>query len=397
MDTVEIVRPRNRSTTLILSHKCNLNCSYCYQKHDRRDNATMPLELAKNLLKREFGRMEPDCSLGIVLMGGEPFVDWPLLKRLCEWIFSQQWPCDYRVIVSTNGTLLTEEIKSWLSIHRKKITLGLSYDGTPVMQEANRKTSRFNVDLDFFLENWGRRGVKMTLSPETIGNLFDGLRYLHEECKMGCGYQPDTSTEENAIACNIAYGVNLGPKEYWALKGQLEKCVEWYLNGGQDYTPASILNFDFSYCPPEVNPENVHKYCGVGTAMNCYDVDGTEYPCQFFLPLTQSVESLKKLDSFDFFGNVSDPACHKCPIETLCPTCYGNNHLRNGNPFVRDKSMCPFFRLIFLANCVLQTRRLLQTEQKTKREIYTLRVIGKIYPRLLKDVKQYEAEIRLKA
>ena len=75
----------------------------------------------------------------------------------------------------------------------------------------------------------------------------------------------------------------------------------------------------------------------------------------------------------------------------MCPTCYGNNFVRTGNPFVRDKSLCPFFKLIFLANCILQTRRLLNKDaEKTDKEVYTLRIVEKIYPRLLNGIEEYE-------
>lgn len=391
MDKSEILNPNDRSVTLILSHRCNLNCSYCYQKHEKRDNSSMSLELAQELLKKEFAKVSPGGNLGIVLMGGEPLIDWSLFKSICEWIFSQEWPVSYRVVVSTNGTLITDEIKDWLRKHKDKIILGLSYDGNPNMQEANRHTGRFNIDLDFFLETWGRQGIKMTLSAETIGDLSNGLKYLHEECEMGRGYKSDIGMNENSISCNIAYGIDLGPKEYYLLKRELTKLIDYYLADGKDFTPATILNMDLSYCPPEVNPASISKYCGVGTAMSCYDTDGSYYPCQYFLPLTQPQENIERIKEFDFSGDVADPACKNCPIETLCPTCYGNNFARTGNPFVRDKSLCPFFKLIFFANCILQTRRLLKKEtEKTNKEIYTLRVVEKIYPRLLNDIEAYE-------
>ena len=391
MDEVSVNVPKDRSVTLILSHKCNLACSYCYQRAEWRDSALMSLPLAQKLLEKEFSKVPEGGSLGIVLMGGEPFVEWPLFRSLCEWILAREWPRPFRIVVSTNGTLVAGEIKDWLKRHKDRIILGLSYDGNGEMQEENRHTGQFNIDLPFFLETWGRQGVKMTLSPQTVGTLFDGLKYLHEECGMGHGFRSDTSMDENAIGCNLAYGVDFGKEDYLALKRELAKCVEWYLSDGKDYTPATILNLDLSYCPPEVNPGTVHKYCGVGTAMVCYDVDGTEYPCQFFLPLTQPVDNLRHIPEFDFAGDVGDPACRSCPIETLCPTCYGNNFLRTGNPFVRDKTLCPFFKLIFLANCILQTRRLLPKRDKTDKEIYSLRVIQKIYPRLLEEVERHEA------
>lgn len=56
--------------------------------------------------------------------------------------------------MSTNGTLLNEELKAWFSAHNKIITLALSYDGLATIQNYNRSNSSSHIDLSYFLKNW---------------------------------------------------------------------------------------------------------------------------------------------------------------------------------------------------------------------------------------------------
>ncbi|MBR4383744.1 MAG: 4Fe-4S cluster-binding domain-containing protein, partial [Selenomonadaceae bacterium] len=144
---------RRRTCMLMVTHACNLNCTYCYESHKK--NVYMDTNLAKEIISREaqfvhdsdqFDEMEID------FMGGEPFMNFPLIKSVVEWleqgVISVPWIC----FASTNGTLITDEIKAWLREHKDSINLGASYDGTGQMQSTNRGTDKYNLDLEFFHE-----------------------------------------------------------------------------------------------------------------------------------------------------------------------------------------------------------------------------------------------------
>ena len=47
---------KKKTITLFLTHKCNLNCVYCYEKY--KNDATMSFELAKNIIDEEFQKSE---------------------------------------------------------------------------------------------------------------------------------------------------------------------------------------------------------------------------------------------------------------------------------------------------------------------------------------------------
>ena len=161
---------------LIITHQCNLNCRYCYESF--KSKKAMPLEMAKEILAHEFATAEDYEGLMVDFMGGEPLVQFELLREIAEWIWSHDWPKPYILSTSTNGTLFTAESKAWFRRHAERFQVGLSLDGTPTMHRTNRGCSFQDIDLDFFLSNWPEQKVKMTVSCETLPSLAEGIIYL---------------------------------------------------------------------------------------------------------------------------------------------------------------------------------------------------------------------------
>ena len=60
--------------SLILTHQCDLACSYCYAgEKSARD---MPLEVGEQALERAFATLAPDEALHLGFFGGEPLLAW---------------------------------------------------------------------------------------------------------------------------------------------------------------------------------------------------------------------------------------------------------------------------------------------------------------------------------
>ena len=110
----------------------------------------MDTNLAKEIILKEaqFVKDSKDFDeMEIDFMGGEPFMNFPLIKEIVEWLEGGVIDIPYVCFATTNGTLLTDEIKNWLREHKQTINLGASYDGNIEMQTTNRGTGKYNVDL----------------------------------------------------------------------------------------------------------------------------------------------------------------------------------------------------------------------------------------------------------
>ncbi len=86
------------AVTFYVTHKCNLDCSYCTQKEPDVFSAELPTTETKRLLRKI--RKETDS---IVITGGEPTLR-PDIEELAEWA---RYECKFRsLLLITNGTLL---------------------------------------------------------------------------------------------------------------------------------------------------------------------------------------------------------------------------------------------------------------------------------------------------
>ena len=243
-------------------------------------------------------------------------------------------------------------MKDWWHEHAHKFYVGLSLDGTSVMQQANRGCSFSDVDLDFFLANWPSQGVKMTISPETIASLSQGIIALQKRGFL--------------LSANFAFGID------WDIPGVLEEFSSHLRLLGQHYlnTPNlkqhPLLDLRLEVALNECHPPR--RWCGTGKYMVLYDVDGTPYPCHMFTPLVLSSEESRRLTEFEFDNedSLEDPKCLNCPGCYLCPTCYGFSFKATGDPAIRDNALCKLFKVQLLENCRFQMLEL--TRQKRNYE-----------------------------
>lgn len=313
-----------RTIYLSTNVSCNLNCIYCYE--DKSSKETFDLESTKQKLATALQEVTEEGTI-IDLHGGEPFMVFPKIRELCEWLWAQNFPERFVLFATSNGTLIHGEIKEWLEKHKRQFIVGLSLDGTREMQNINRTNSFDAIDIDFIARTWPTQSVKMTISPKTLGMLADGIIFLHSK-----GFKK--------IAANLAYMVDWSPKEYLSIYArELRKLADFYLQN-PDLEKAAIFKAHF----PSILKEESYtrKWCGVGTNMCMYDIDGRAYPCHLFF---ESVCGKEKSEKAKFI-NFSDPevytsrVCRACPILPLCPTCYGSNYIERGDIGSRSMALC---------------------------------------------------------
>lgn len=165
---------------VILTAGCNLRCQYCYQndkKARRMEWETLRASLDLLLASRR-------RRLTVVFLGGEPLLEFPLLRRAVEHVRANRRPgrrVGYYLI--TNGTLVGDEETRFLI--RNRFDLQLSFDGVPVVQ-ALRGRQTFAV-LDQLLDRlreehpaYFRKRLKiaMTLTAATLPHLADSVAYF---------------------------------------------------------------------------------------------------------------------------------------------------------------------------------------------------------------------------
>lgn len=127
---------KNRMNELVLqvTQACNLSCSYCpfanktenvYQRN--HSGKKMDWETAKKSID-----LFEECSteideVSITFYGGEPFLNFPLIQKVIDYSNKLFTGKKVRYALTTNGTLLTDEIIDF--IYKNNISVMFSIDG----------------------------------------------------------------------------------------------------------------------------------------------------------------------------------------------------------------------------------------------------------------------------
>ncbi|MEZ7866120.1 MAG: radical SAM protein [Paludibacteraceae bacterium] len=338
---------KNRKTIVLqITENCNLNCLYCYQ-HTKTLKVT-DIDTLKNIIKDSFQQFPEYDELEFDFIGGEPLLFPDIIQEICEWTWAQNFKKPHIFFVTTNGTLLKPNFKSWVEKHKQEIWLGLSIDGTKEMHDKNRCNSFDKIDVDFFLRCWPIQFVKMTVSPLTLPDMAKGVIYLH---KLGFN-----------VTCNLAYGIDWGQaKNEEILEEQLKILADYYLEN-KHIVPIPLLELPLF----KLGQTQIESYCGTGTGMAAYDINGKAYPCQMFY--NTSMDKNTSLKSYDFDTlhlNYYHNCAHKVMFN-ICPLCVGMNLIENNTDYLCDKNICNLMQVHFRANAYFQTKKILQKDYQDK-------------------------------
>jgi uncharacterized protein len=354
-----------KTIMLMITYQCNLDCIYCYEK-GKRANRSMSAATAKEIIENAFVENETVCEeIEFDFMGGEPLLEFEKIKEIAEWMWRRNWSKPYILYATTNGTLLNEEMKEWFTPHKERIVLGLSYDGNAQMQNQNRSLSAHKIDLDYFITTWPFQPFKMTISKETVGNICDGITFLH-------------SKGMHQIHANLAFGLDWTDETLNLFTQQLVLLIDFYVVHSE-LERVSLLNLDVTTI---FQKTDAPKYCGTGSGTELIDTDGKHYPCHIISPVTLSNEQLEQVNGVNFSDRscFANEVCETCMLVNTCPNCYGMNLLHTGDLKNRFPVLCKGFIIQFMANCKLQAKLLANKTDLTEKEkkvAYALTIINK--------------------
>ena len=129
-----------KAMCLHIAHDCNLGCKYCFAEegeyHGRR--ALMSYEVGKKALDFLIANSGKRRNLEVDFFGGEPLMNWNVVKQLVEYGRSQEELFDkrFRFTLTTNGMLLNDEIMDFCN--REMSNVVLSLDGRKEVNDDMR-------------------------------------------------------------------------------------------------------------------------------------------------------------------------------------------------------------------------------------------------------------------
>ena len=169
-----------RSIQVLVTRRCNLQCSYCHLDRDA------PADLSWDLLRTSLQRLLERTSgeLALTFTGGEPLLAFDTIRRCVGLVDAMPFRgTRVRWHVVTNGTLVTRDVLDFLDAHG--FAVSLSFDGLPAAQ-AHRSEGTFHLLdnlLDLVKADYQRLfeealKVRLTLTPATVPCLAESIEYL---------------------------------------------------------------------------------------------------------------------------------------------------------------------------------------------------------------------------
>ncbi len=169
---VENVKPfpnTIESIHFLITEKCNKNCSICYINH--KDREDLPLKQIENII-------DNFCQLKVfqvAIGGGEPFLRKDILKIL-KYLHKKS----VVITISTNGSLLTNEILKEIKIMVKSIQLSI-YSHIESEHDRLRYPGSFHQTLRNILMVQQQDipvGINLLVQPYSYIYLLDTLNFI---------------------------------------------------------------------------------------------------------------------------------------------------------------------------------------------------------------------------
>lgn len=264
-----------RDLTLIVkpTHKCNLNCPYCYDKINRTWSEDMSLDTVEQTIKLFNGRVRE-----WIWHGGEPLLmgaDW--LRQASSII--RQYDPEVRIEIQTNGTLINEDVIRFFKEFNMRP--GLSFDG--ILNEYTRKDLGKLLFVWRLLEKSGIGfGVIQVITPERVDHIIEEYEYFK---RLGVDVQMnfEFTAHGNEASANVE-GEKMG--------NGILKFFDYWIRDRDNPKPSILLEnwigrtigYGMTFCE---NTGCAGRWFGIHP-------DGTLMPCG------------RDWDETLFFGNVHD-------------------------------------------------------------------------------------------
>ena len=174
----ELTVGSKKHAVILLSHKCNLSCSYCYAQNARSSD-TLSKDMIKIIVDNMFENATGKIAFSF-MGGGEPTFTWDLLTYAIDYIRQHDYPQeDVRISITTNGTLLNNERIEW--IKNRNAVVGISFEILPEIQDMQRGFAN-NVCSHPLVDKSIKTLICHGMYPRLRSTITDNN--LHKMCEM---------------------------------------------------------------------------------------------------------------------------------------------------------------------------------------------------------------------
>ena len=335
---------------VVVTERCNHRCDYCFVK-GKNDVRSMWPQTAEAAVEFMLRASRDAKVVHFVLFGGEPLVVFDLIRHLVD--YAQLRSGSDKVVrfdMTTNGTLMTEEMAAFLSARGIKYLL--SVDGGKETHDAQRKLVGGGSSFDEVMSRlpmmkryqpW--QGSRVTVHPESARDLYEGVRLLY-----GRGI--------NQFIIGPATGIEWTDEALAEYERQMQLVTDLYVE-----LKAKRAPFRMTLYEKDLDAKKgaaVGKWgCGAGRGRLCIGTNGDLYGCAKILGVSRGAEVHKLGDVWTGITNVrarrdllnchpqARPKCAACEWHDECSGgCPATNWEATGSIFQPAPLECRFMEVL---------------------------------------------------
>lgn len=353
--------------TLQVTQECNLRCNYCPYSSDEYINRKhahkkMDISLAKKCINFLHEHSIDNKSVNIGFYGGEPLIEFELIRDCINYAKKLFYGKEVTFSITTNGTLLTEDIIEFLA--NNEVMLTISLDGPKDTHDKNRKfcnhkgtfdeiTTSLQYIKSIFPDYYNRIHFNCVLDPEIN---FDDINHFFSKFELVKNNAVSFSFKSTQYSLkDITYCQDFLIKlKYEYFKFLLSKLNKYGSNNVSKFAQGDFNQLERTYsylCISEKLPPNIHPGgpCIPGAQRLYISYDGTFMPCEH---ISEESEVMKIGDLFNGFniekvskilniGQTTEKQCTQCWAAKFCYQCASFSDNLNGLSKNKRLKECP--------------------------------------------------------
>ena len=316
-----------KALCLHVTHDCNLACRYCFAEegeyHGQR--ALMSFEVGKQALDFLIEHSGNRTNLEVDFFGGEPLMNWDVVKQLVEYGRSREAETGkrFRFTVTTNGVLLNDEMMDF--INREMHNVVLSIDGRKQVNDFMRPFRSGKGSYDLILPKFKKMAESRNQQQYYVRGTYThhNLDFSEDVLHLADEGFEQISVEPVVAPSTADYAIQ--EADIPALCHEYEKLAEAILARRRAGNGFNFFHFmiDLSGGPC------VYKRisgCGAGTEYLAVTPWGDLYPCHQFVGNTDfllgnvkdGIVNTELRDRFKMVNVYAKDACRDCFSKFHC-------------------------------------------------------------------------------
>ena len=337
---------KNRSAVvkalcLHVAHTCNLNCSYCFASQGKYhgDRALMSFEVGKQALDFLIAHSGTRTNLEVDFFGGEPLMNWQVVKDLVAYARTQEEPHHkrFRFTLTTNGMLIDEDVIDFAN--REMDNVVLSLDGRKEIHDALRVDYAGNGSYDRVVPKFqelvrARGGSRYYMRGTFTHRNPDFTKDLFHMADLGF-----TELSMEPVVCAPGDPAALTAEDLEVVKDQYELLAREMLKRHKEGRPITFYHYMLDLTGGPCVYKRVSG-CGSGTEYMAVTPWGDLYPCHQFVgeeayklgDIWNGVTNTAVRDEFKLCNAYARPECADCWARLYCSGgCAANAYHASGS------------------------------------------------------------------